>query len=380
MDVFSMFRDTTPSLGQLGDMGMTNLYMYEVICNANEELGEYFLASACLRNPDVSSSIIGLALRIVAQFANSWNGNEYLHVVVIMLKVVASIPGDQQKGRIHQIMLFIPQDQADNTIPRGLIAAARNAYNSRSQHSYQQDAMYAYDRYVQIVKDLYYVHSISEWMNENRDKWTFMERDLFEQRHHGQSRGGYSASREPDEGGLPLDHHHHSDSDGVHGIHDSEEDDEESRMEEMELYNEGPAAVHIEGAGNKLVNGVYARDGYHERTFKFSKTGEYNGQRALFSIFKCHVSNNTKHWYISVVPHGSQPGTSSDIDFYSAPVSNNSHDLPPLTGWVKANEGTDPAPTLLFQHSNNTVDSPRGNSFDEDWSDDQGGMGSSGFV
>ena len=378
-----MFRDTAPSLGQLGDMGMMALYFYEIACTANEELGEYLLASACLRkNSDISSSIILFALRHVAQAANTWNGNEYLSVTIAMLKVASSIPDEHQRDRIRQIMLLNATiDQSDNTRPRGLLAAAHAFYNSRAQHSYQQDLMYAYERYVYVLKELYFTQSISQWMNDHRDMWSFMEGDLFEQRHHaghGQTRGGYVASREPDDGGLPLDHHHHSDSDGMHGIHDSEEDDEESRMEEMELYNEGPAAVVITGAGNKFVDGVYVRDGYHERTFKFSRTAEYNGQRVTFSIFKCHVSNNTKHWYISIVPDGSQPGTSSDIDFYSAPVSLQSHDLPPLSGWVKANEGREPNPTLTFQQSN-SIDSPRGQ-YEDEWSDDQGGIGQSNYV
>ncbi|KAL3922628.1 MAG: hypothetical protein SGILL_002107, partial [Bacillariaceae sp.] len=261
LSVEGFLAEKAPSLGDLGDVGMRNVYFYEIVCTANEELGEYMLASACLRtNPDVSMPIIGLALRLVAQAANSWNGNEYLSVVVSMLKVVATIPDGQQSQRIRTIMLYT--DQSENNRPRGLLAAGR-IYHSRAAQSYQQDIVYAYDRYVQVVKELFYAQSVSEWMSEHRDAWSFMERELFEPHHHvghGQSRGGYAASREPDDGGLPLDHHHHSDSDGMHGIHDSE-DDEESRMEEMELYNDGPAAVVIEGAGNKVVNGTYARDG-----------------------------------------------------------------------------------------------------------------------
>jgi ubiquitin carboxyl-terminal hydrolase 9/24 len=377
LDVYAMFRETSPSLGQLGDIGMTTFYFHEVACNANEELGEYLLASTCLRasqnSQDLSSSIIILALRTIFQSTSSWNANEILSGIMVMLKVVASIPDELQKDRIRQIMLFNDRDPPNGSKPLGLLAAASHIYNSRSQQTYQQDMVFAYERYVGLVKELIYLRGVMEWMNEHRQLWSFMERDLLDTHHHPgyrQPRGGYSAPREPDDGGISLDQHHHSDSDGMHGIHDSEEEDEESRVEEMEFYNEGPAAVAITGAGNAAVNGLYVKDGHHDGTFKYSRTGEHQGERAIYSIFKCNVSNNTKHWYISVVPHGAQPGTSSDIDFYSAPVSNESNELPPLSGWVKAHEGTEPLPTLTYRDS--TVDeSPTAVGYEE-WSDDQG--------
>ena len=111
-----------------------------------------------------------------------------------------------------------------------------------------------------------------------------------------------------------------------------------------------PEEVIVEQAGNEIVNGIYKRDGYHEGAIKFSKTGRYNGEPAAFSLYKCRVSNNTKHWYISLVPPDCVPGTSYDTDFYCAPEATDRHDLPPLGGWAKSNEGVDPLPYVSFRN------------------------------
>jgi hypothetical protein len=126
------------------------------------------------------------------------------------------------------------------------------------------------------------------------------------------------------------------------GINNSEkEDDDDSRFEEMEAYQEGPSRIIVEGAGNPAVNGMYA--------CKFSRQGENKGEASLFSLFQCNASNNTKHCYISIVPATGQPGTHMDVDFYSAPVKEGCTEFPPLSGWTKSHEGHNPAPTLVFK-------------------------------
>jgi ubiquitin carboxyl-terminal hydrolase 9/24 len=118
-----------------------------------------------------------------------------------------------------------------------------------------------------------------------------------------------------------------------------------------------PSHVTVSGAGNPAVNGEYSFDGYvatpttrhFARSMRFGKEGFWNNQRCKFSIFWCIVSNRTKHWYISIVPYGRRPGTTADIDFYTAPVTEFSTRLPPRTCWIKTCEGMDPPPTLEFQ-------------------------------
>jgi hypothetical protein len=142
------------------------------------------------------------------------------------------------------------------------------------------------------------------------------------------------------------------------GINDSEDDDDDdSRFEEMDTYQDVPAEVVVDGAGQSAVNGTYTRDGYFEGATKYVMRGKYNGDSCLFSLFQCNVSNNTKHWYISIVPPNSQPGTSTDIDFYSAPVLDNCTEYPPPGTWTKSNEGQDPPPKLAYKESTPRHDS-----------------------
>jgi ubiquitin carboxyl-terminal hydrolase 9/24 len=132
-------------------------------------------------------------------------------------------------------------------------------------------------------------------------------------------------------------------------MNDSEDEDDDSRFEEMDTYHDVPSEIIVEGAGQPAVNGTYIRDGYFEGACKYSMQGKYNSDVCAFSLFQCNVSNNTKHWYISIVPRNSQPGTSTDIDFYSAPVLDNCTEYPPTGTWTKSNEGRDPPPKLIYK-------------------------------
>ena len=210
------------------------------------------------------------------------------------------------------------------------------------------------------MKELRRIYPVFKWMNEHRDKWSFIERELLDSRvvaahhHQGHHRGDYG-SRDVVDHHLPLEHNSHADSD-MAGMNDSEEDDDESNFDAVDSFghhttnNEGPYQIVIEGAGTRAVNGVYSQDGYFENACKYCKDGRWKESEQKFYIFQCNVSNNTKHWYISIVPFGGNPGTSSDIDFYSAPAGHECLRVPPDKGWVKAPEGTDPAPRLEFRN------------------------------
>jgi len=169
-------------------------------------------------------------------------------------------------------------------------------------------------------------------------------------------RGGYSSGRELETPSFNSSMPHHSDSD-MPPINESEDEDDESEMDTP--YSHSPGAILVEGAGHPAVNGLYTRDGSFERVCKYSMQGKHNNKNCTFSLFQCHVSNNTKHWYISIVPRNSQPGTSTDIDFYSAPVNESCKKVPPENTWTKSNEGSDPPPTLVYKDRNSTNENPR---------------------
>jgi len=354
-DVYSIFKDNPPNIGKLAGIGLSSFRLYEMAANVGEQVGEYVLAGAFVgKNLEHCSPLIYDALKVIYQGTVGWISHETVPGAIFILRVLASIPDEYQNDRINLIMQFSDGAQHDsNNSPIGLIVAARHLYSGRAQQSYSHDVHYAYERYVGYLRELLGVHCIIRWMHDNRGLWSWMERDIYEVQHQAgpvQSRGDYSMPREPDDGGIALDHHHHSDSDGMPGIHDSEdEEDEDSRLEEMELYQDGPSRVIVTGAGKDAVNGTYTRDGVFEKAFKFSRPGEYKGKNVIFSLFKCNVSNNTKHWYISIIPSQNQPGTSSDVDFYSAPATDDFRELPPLTGWLKAVEGEDPPPFLTLK-------------------------------
>jgi hypothetical protein len=114
------------------------------------------------------------------------------------------------------------------------------------------------------------------------------------------------------------------DSDGANSG-DSESVSEGS--ESLDGTITGPSHVTVSGAGIPAVNGVYTFDGYFAtnrssaRSMRFGMEVFWNNQRCKLSIFSCVVSNGARHWYISIVPSGRTPGTATDIDFYSAQVT-----------------------------------------------------------
>uniref|UniRef100_A0A6U1NXZ7 Uncharacterized protein n=1 Tax=Cyclophora tenuis TaxID=216820 RepID=A0A6U1NXZ7_CYCTE len=109
------------------------------------------------------------------------------------------------------------------------------------------------------------------------------------------------------------------------------------------------SSVVVADAGLSMVNGVYTRDGTHEGAPKFVQTVRWKkeGEITAITIYRCSVTNNTKHWYISIVPKGVCPGTNLDIDFYSAPMRVDNPTAPPVQGWTRAEEGLHPPPTVL---------------------------------
>jgi hypothetical protein len=151
------------------------------------------------------------------------------------------------------------------------------------------------------------------------------------------------------EGLVSLDHNANPDCEN-RGLPDSDKDDEDYHINNFDnLELEGPSHITVQGAGNPTVNGVYSQDGYFENALRYAMDGVWNHTHHKISIFMCNVSNSTKHWYISVVPAGRTPGTTADVDFYTAPISEHSATLPPKSGWIKTGEGLDPPPTISFR-------------------------------
>merc|ERR1712008_367456 len=78
--------------------------------------------------------------------------------------------------------------------------------------------------------------------------------------------------------------------------------------------------------------------------------GIWNSHDETFSLFRCRLSDNTRRWYISIVPKNIQPGTNKDSDFYYGAATGDQSELPDTVMWVTAKEnGKDPAPNVTYK-------------------------------
>jgi hypothetical protein len=261
---------------------------------------------------------------------------------------VAAVPDSLQDDRIAMIMEcdIKPHQNCDHGV--GLLVAPKAFSNTRSSQLYSSEMQYAYDRYIEAIRELAKIQEVSRWLQENRPLWAWMERDLFQRKDEVSTRHpirvDYSRRDDKNSAAPIIDNQPHSDSDMP--LHSDEEEDDD--FEDMDPFRE-KERVLVQGAGLAAVNGVYERVGTFENVGKYATIALWQGQNHEFSLFRCNTSNNTKHWYISIVPMGVQPGTSTDIDFYSAPLSDNDPDFPPLMGWTKSSEGHNPAPLVTVQ-------------------------------
>ena len=237
----------------------------------------------------------------------------------------------------------------------GLLSAAKELSSQHAQ-SYSTEYHHGYfDRYVDVLKDLQQQKEVYKWMSERRALWGWMEQwlrsDLVSATQH-QSRSEYLGGRD----GGPLHpsvrRPNLSDSDMNAEMNDSDEEDDDSRYglpyEHDNYMNEG--RVIVSGAGIAAVNGMYTRNGSFDNVAKYYKTGVWKDREEVFSLFRCRLSDQTRRWYISIVPSNIQPGTNKDIDFYSAPALNDHCEYPPEKTWTTSkSEGMDPPPVLTWK-------------------------------
>lgn len=69
----------------------------------------------------------------------------------------------------------------------------------------------------------------------------------------------------------------------------------------------------------------------------FEREAERNGEKVVFTLYRCVLQSRERRWYISIVPsHRKEPGTTDDMDFYYC------HSIRTFasgeSGWVKSRE------------------------------------------
>ena len=153
---------------------------------------------------------------------------------------------------------------------------------------------------------------------------------------------------------LPLNHHHNYDSD----MNASEDDD--SIFEQDSALDLGRVVVQNDGV--KFVNGFYTLDGIFDNLAKYCNIGILNNEDITFSLFRCKLSDETRRWYISIVPKDTQPGKNKDVEFYSAPMENEHYEPPPENSWSTAKgEGIDLTPMVINADHAPNSDEDQGN-------------------
>jgi ubiquitin carboxyl-terminal hydrolase 9/24 len=361
LDVAEMFKEKPIQLGIFAERGLSNTqFLYSVAYDVNEPLMEYLVAAATYRNN--VEYLIDRALVNIYLSSNDWEGNKAVAGATSMLGVIAATPGDDQQARISRIMMSNVKAQRSIEFGSGVLVVLRALHHLRQSQHYRTEVQWSFSRYMHMLKELHNLYPIFKWMSDNRGHWSFIEREFEAACSNAgnasiqhQIRTDY-VSREPETPLSTLEHNTNSDSEV--GMQDSEEDEEDSHFDNIDVgvsVGDGPSHILIDGAGNPAVNGIYVQHGYFVSAIRYVRNGMWNNTRHQFFIFLCNVSNNTKHWYISIVPHNANPGTSSDIDFYTAPMTATSLTIPPRHGWTKTGEGKDPPPRLTHRDQGDIV-------------------------
>jgi len=342
-------------MGHLAELSLSSLELYHVASFSNScHLAEYIIAFTAFHQRNGHSLIVSDSLKALYHTQGGWSGNEVVQIVQMALKIVAAIPGDMQKERINTIMQSNERISQSKHIGGGLLIVAKDlAMNRSSQHygnEYSHDSVLL-DIYVEVINDLRKVKAVDEWMNENKEAWSWLEQWLRPESGNASDRS--DRSRRDGTARQGRFDQPQSDSD-LNGINESdEEDDDDSRFEAtcMESYSSMPGGVlQVEGAGVSEVNGIYTRTSSWDNVDLYSKNGIYEGKEETFSLFRCRLNDNSKRWYISITPRNNNPGTRKDIDFYMTEANGNEREVPHNYSWSLAStkEGDTP-PTVVWK-------------------------------
>jgi len=356
------------SLGRLADLGLSTFQLFHFAYSTSEVLAEHILAATAIEQD--TTHLLVSTLKALYCAPSGWNGNETFHAASMVLKVLAAIPDSRQQERILMIMQCNEKAVAHADHGAGLLMATKAAYGNRSTDYHSTDYHFSFERYLEVIKDLLKLKEVALWMTNHRSLWSWLERDLInmEEIPPQQVRGDIPARREGDNIPTATVDPLHSDSE-MPCINDSEDDDDDdSRYDEMDTSNFRDGKVIVRGAGLVVVDGVYHPAGTFDRVGKYMREGVWKDRKETFSLFRCHVSDNTKRWYISIVPKNVQPGTNTDIDFYSAPVVEEQSQFPPSKGWTKAGEGADPPPIVEWTRLQQTQQGDVGDHGNQSWS------------
>lgn len=362
-DVYSLM-NCNNSIGPLAECGLSSLQLYHNAYFIDSNLTEYLLTWYGIYRPNLKM-MINDTLKSLYQ-AQSW-GNETVQICVMTLMVLASLPGENQKECINCIMHSSERLDARGNVGSGLLVVAKELSLSHSAQQYSAEysnhrAML--ERYVDAIKEMQKVHSVSKWMSENRTQWEWLDQFLQSQANRGDyRRGEYQSRRDRDEmnaSGGNLYDHNNSDSDANGEMNYSDESDDYGGNEFR------PGVVVVKGAGMTEINGTYTSNRKFDGVPKYTKSGLYENEQKEFTLFRCVLSDGSRRWYISIIPPNQKPGTNKDIDFYFCPSAGTENELPHEGAWEPNTKAPSliPAPTVEWK-DDDLEDNQRVSSNDE---------------
>lgn len=243
-----------------------------------------------------------------------------------------------------------------------MVAAKEFSRLSVNQH-YPTDFHYsvAIERYINAVKELLKLKKVEEWMSKNKKLWEWMNRWFrSDSLGHQHIRSDLSGRRDDTvhSSSAGLSHHRHLESEMGPVIGNTSESDD-SRCDQ----------IFVQGAGEPAVNGTYRLRNSFDNVGKYMKEGSWQGREHMFSLFRCKLSNNSRRWYISIVPLNLVPGTNKDTDFYSVLATGEENETPPERNWTTAKDhGLDPPPICTTRLDGNEEEE------EEEGSEDNGRM------
>ena len=284
--------------------------------------------------------------------------------------VIASLPGESQNQRINYIMQSRERVDAHSNLGAGLFVVAKELSLSESAQQYSADYSNhrtLLERYMEAIKEMQKVRAVANWMTENRPIWEWYDQVLQSQTNDRDDyrRGEYQSGRDRDnshhDSGGNIYDHNNSDSDANGEMNYSDDSD-------FAGIPFRPGAVVVKGAGMSEVNGVYTSSERFDRVPKYTKTGLYKNQQTEFTLFRCILSDQSRRWYISIIPPNQKPGTNKDIDFYYARATGSFDERPNDRYWEPntKDSGMAPAPTVEYRDEGFSNDNfPRVSSNDE---------------
>ena len=259
--------------------------------------------------------------------------------------MITAIPDDKQQERIQ--LLMINDDQRYDT-RCGLMVMGDRLIRDHYGNTYQ--ARHMAEKYLECIQHFQKVsRAIFVWLARSAPAspfyaWMEPHEQNPESRHpmqQQQSRSDHHSGRRGHQqqqhiAAAYVNRHDPNavDSDG-YGSSEMEDDIDDLSDDGM------PSEMIVDGCGVAEINGVYKKKGIVDDCPKYVHTARYRGRDEEFHLFRCKLTDNTRRWYISIVPPGAHPGTTKDIDFYAAVPSKAGDVFPPEKNWMCIPNGSD---------------------------------------